>query len=76
MNRRNGHRSRKSRDRIGAIIRPDTPGEIQAASLYSPFFEETWRNGSTMTWQQFVERWENRFEVPGRPGGRRGKPDG
>jgi hypothetical protein len=53
-----------------------TPGEIQAANLSSPFFEETWRNGSTMTWQQFVERWENRFLVPSRPGGRRGDPEG
>jgi len=64
MNRRNGHhvraRGRNSRSAFG----PDSAGEIQAASLSSPFFRAAWSTGSTMTWQQFVDRWESRFAAP------------
>lgn len=51
-----------------SFLRPDTPSEMQAANLSSPFFREIWNISSEMTWQQFVARWEGRFTSPTRPG--------
>jgi hypothetical protein len=48
-------------------LRADTPSELQAANLSSPFFREIWSISSEMTWQQFVARWESRFRSPKGP---------
>jgi hypothetical protein len=58
--------------RDNSNVRPDTPGEMQAASLSSPFFREAWNASSKMSWPQFVARWETRHIVS-RPSGRGGR---
>ena len=60
MSRREHHRGMTGSERHNAGARPDTPGEMQAASLSSPFFREVWNASSKMSWQQFVARWETR----------------
>ena len=72
MSRRSNHRGSRSRGHHCAVARPDTPSELQAASLSSPFFQEIWSASSKMTWQQFVARWEHRFTAP-RGSGRGGR---
>jgi len=67
MSRRGHHRRAGSDMRYSATFRPDTPGELQAAGLSSPFFREVWNASSKMSWQQFVARWENRFTAPKGP---------
>jgi len=65
---RRGHHRRSHRDnQQSAAFRPDTPGELQAAGLSSPFFREMWNTSSKMSWQQFVARWEHRFTAPKGP---------
>lgn len=67
MNRRN-HRHRNSSSARGLRRpRPDTPAEIQAAGLSGPFFREVWNSSSRITWQQFIDRWERRFDAPKGP---------
>ena len=67
MSRRNGRRSTTGGHRSVAAPTPDTPREMQAASLTSPFFRSSWERGSTITWQQFIERWERRLRAPAPP---------
>jgi len=67
MSRRGTHRGSHRDIQQSAAIRPDTPGELQAAGLSSPFFREAWNASSKMSWQQFVARWEHRFTAPKGP---------
>lgn len=67
MSRRNGHRSTTGSARRVAAPTPDTPREMQAASLTSPFFRSSWERGSRVTWQQFIQRWECRLRAPAPP---------
>ncbi len=64
MSRRKNHRGSTGNGRDNAGARPDTPGEMQAAALSSPFFREVWNASSKMSWQQFVARWETRHTAP------------
>ncbi len=64
MSRRKHHRGMTGSERHKTGARPDTPGEMQAASLSSPFFREVWNTSSKMSWQQFVARWENKRIAP------------
>ncbi len=66
MNRRRGCRSSSRRNRA-TEIRPDSPAEIQAANLSGPQFRALWSTASTLSWQQFLDRWERRFRPPGIP---------
>jgi hypothetical protein len=62
MSRSNGRRNPKPKKRGGSVsVRSVTKVGIQSANLSSPFFREVWSFGSTVTWQQFVDRWERRF---------------
>jgi hypothetical protein len=70
MSRRKIHRRMTGSGRQNAGARPDTPGEMQAASLSSPFFREVWNASSKMSWQQFVARWETRHTTPKTSGSR------
>ena len=70
MSRRRNHRGTRGGGQQSAVARPDTPSELQAANLSSPFFREVWSASSRVTWQQFVARWENRFTAPKDPGRR------
>jgi len=63
MSRSRGRRSSSRKTRT-TRIRPDSPAEIQAANLSSPQFRAVWYTASTLSWQQFVDRWERRFRPP------------
>ena len=67
MSRRRDHRRSRINGHGRSVPRPDSPREMQAANLGSPFFREIWSISSEMTWQQFVARWESRFHSPKRP---------
>jgi len=70
MSRRKKHRGMNGSGRHNAGARPDTPSEMQAASLSSPFFREVWNTSSKMSWKQFVARWETRHTAPKASGNR------
>jgi hypothetical protein len=63
MSRSRDRRSSSRKPRSGRI-RPDSQAEIQAANLSSPQFRALWHTASTLSWQQFVDRWERRFRPP------------
>jgi hypothetical protein len=72
MNRSSDHRRGSINHHGRGTPRADSPSEMQAANLGSPFFREIWSISSEMTWQQFIARWESRFHSA-KPPRRRGR---
>ncbi|MEE4271135.1 MAG: hypothetical protein V2I67_05655 [Thermoanaerobaculales bacterium] len=67
MSRRNHRREPKITRTRRARPASDTSSELRTAALAGPFFRQVWNTSSSMTWQQFVDRWERRFHAPPAP---------